>query len=79
MLEKKQALGTIVKNMKGKESPEKVKFSQVVRELKQKIAELEKMQSDIRLEASPVSDTRTLIEEIHVPALELLKEKKHND
>jgi len=54
-------------------------FSQVVKELKQKIAELEKMQSDIRTEASPVSDTKTLIEEIHVPALDLLKEKKHSN
>jgi len=68
--------GTIVKNNMPKKENSR-DFSRVVKELKQKIAELEKMQADIRTETSPITDTKTLIEEIHVPALELLKEKKH--
>jgi len=52
------------------------KMASILKDLKKKISELEKMRKSIEPKKASAHATRTLIEEIHVPALEVLKEKR---
>ena len=53
------------------------KMASIVKDLKKKISELERMRKSLEpKKAGSAHATRTLIEEIHVPALEVLKEKR---
>jgi hypothetical protein len=64
--------------MEGKLSVEKQKrMLSIIKELKGRISELEEMRKELGAgKKASVEDARSLIEEIHVPALEALKEKR---
>lgn len=58
------------------DAEKKRKMVSIIKELKLKIGELEKLRASPETRKSKGHEAKTLIEEIHVPALEALKQNQ---